>query len=119
MTPLTELQDFFACAAENAARLFNASGEVLPMWHSVNAQGEHVLIATPWANDEEKDLASERLRLLFKATGVKRFAFIAEAWTAPAKTMGEVREGPRPSAHPDRREILMISAEDRWGNTLS
>jgi hypothetical protein len=119
MTPLTELQDFFAIAAENAARMFRGSGEVLPMWHAVNGKDEHILIATPWSSDEEKDITQQGLRRMFQVQCVKRFAFICEAWTAQVSTMAEVNDGPRPSEHPDRREVLMISAEDREGNAIS
>lgn len=124
MTPLTELQDFFAIAAENVARIFRESGEVLPMWHAVDGKDEHMLIATPWNDDKEKEATSNGLRLMFlrlmfRLKHVKRFAFICEAWTAQVSTMAEVNEGPRPSEHPDRREVLMIAAEDREGNTLS
>lgn len=119
MTPLTELQDFFAVAADLAARMFRKSGEILPMWHAVTGNDEHLVIATPWSNDEEKDITQRGLRRMFQVQCVKRFAFICEAWTAELKTIAEAKEGPRPSEHPDRREVLMISAEDRWGNALS
>jgi hypothetical protein len=119
MTPLTELQDFFAIAAENAANMFRVSGEVMSMWHAVDGKNEHILIATPWSNDDEKDITADALRQMFHAKKVKRFAFICEAWIATVKTMKEINEGPRPSEHPDRREVLMISAENREGDALS
>lgn len=119
MTPLTELQDFFAITAENLSRMFRESGEVVPMWHAVDGNDEHILIATPWSSDEEKDITSRALRQMFRAKKVKRFAFMVEAWTAEVSTLAEVNEGPRPSEHPDRREVLMITAENREGNSLS
>jgi hypothetical protein len=119
MTPKTELEDFFANAAENAMRIFGESGEILPMWHVVDGNDEHVLIATPWSSDEEKDITQRGLRMMFQAKHVKRLAFICEAWIATVNTMTEAKEGPRPSEHPDRREVLIINAEDRWGNVLS
>src|SRR5882672_7222946 len=118
MTPLTELQDFFATAAENSARMFRKNGQVLPMWHAVDGDDEHALIATPWRNDDEKDIASDALREMFRAQKVKRFAFICEAWIVEA-VLGEVALNTRPSIHQDRREVLMIAAEDREGNSLS
>jgi len=123
MTPKTELRDFFACAAENAARMFNTSDdhEVLPMWHAVNRSDEHIIIATPWSNDFEKNAVEHHLRKMFQATGVKRLAFISEAWVATIhKPSAEtLANPPRPSEHPDRREVLMISAENREGDSLS
>jgi len=123
VTPKTELQDFFACAAENAARMFNTSDdhEVLPMWHAVNRSDEHIIIATPWSNDFEKNAVEHHLRKMFQATGVKRLAFISEAWVATIHepTAGALANSPRPSEHPDRREVLMVRAEDRDGTAMS
>lgn len=119
MTYLTELQDFFAIAADNTANMFRKHGEVQPMWHAVDGNDQHILIATPWRDDDEKDATSQALRTMFRAKNVKRFAFICEAWVATVKTLAEVNDGLRPSEHPDRREVLMINAEDRQGNELS
>lgn len=116
MTPLTELQEFFALAAKNIARIFHEKGEVIPMWHAVDAQGEHILIATPWSNDREKDIAVQGLRQMFKEKGVKRYAFMVEAWMRHAASREDISA--RVSEHPDRREIVNISAEDRKGNRL-
>jgi hypothetical protein len=120
MTKNRKLQELFDHAAENAARLFNESDdhEVLPMWHAVQDDGEHMLIATPWRDDAEKEIAMEMLRDVFRQHRVKRFVFIVEAWIARVGTMAEVNEGPRPSEHPDRREVLMISGEDRDGSQI-
>jgi hypothetical protein len=117
---VNKLQELFDIAATNAARIFNDSDdhEVLPMWHAVQGNGEHVLIATPWQDDTEKQIAVEMLRDLFREKQVKRFVFIVEAWIARVKSMREVEEGPPPSKHPDRREVLMITAEDRSGETI-
>jgi hypothetical protein len=89
------------------------------MWHAIQGDGEHVLIATPWRDDVEKAITIDQLRKYFRERQVKRFAFIVEAWTArQVQTLREVNEGPRPSEHPDRREVLMISAEDRDGSQI-
>ena len=129
MTKNQKLQELFDIAAENAARMFNESDdhEVLPMWHAVFGNDEHVLIATPWSNDHEKDTVVKGLRKMFAAEQVKRFAFIVEAWTAQVTQPENVTkaqkayleyDGPRPSEHPDRREVLMITAEDRSGESI-
>lgn len=123
-----KLQKLFDVAALNAAKLFleGDDHEVLPMWHAVQGNGEHTLIVTPWNNDKEKEIAVAGLRQLFRERQVKRFVFIVEAWTAEVKPSEIVdvdkayREysGPRASEHPDRREILMVSAEDRDGSQI-
>jgi hypothetical protein len=111
-----KLRELFDVAAENAAKMFNESDdhEVLPMWHAVDGTNKHVLIATPWNDDHEKDIVVKGLRRMFAANHVKRYAFIVEAWVAEVKTL----DGPRPSEHPDRREVLMIHAEDRSGESI-
>jgi hypothetical protein len=115
---VSKLQELFDLVAENAARVFHESGEVSPMWHAVNGKDENVVIATPWRDDNEKDAVVCELRHYFRAHRVKRFAFIVEAWIVQARTEREVREGPLPSKHPDRREVLMITAEDRDGTQI-
>ncbi len=120
MTPLTELQDFFAVAADKVGEMFRETGHLVPMWHAVTRDDEHMLIATPWENDEEKNITSRELRKLFKAKGVKRFAFLSEAWVLhidPKVNPQDIRK--RPSEHADRREVLMIEAENREGDSLS
>jgi hypothetical protein len=111
-----KLRKLFDIAAENAAKMFLESDdhEVLPMWHAIQGNGEHILIATPWESDDEKEIAIGALRQMFVERHVKRFAFIVEAWVAEVKNL----DGPRPSKHPDRREVLMISAEDRSGESI-
>ena len=122
-----QLRELFNIAAKNAAKMFLESDdhEVLPMWHAVFGNNEHALIATPWSNQEEKEAVVKGLRKMFAAKQVKRYAFIVEAWIAQVGpsdldegvTRGEYK-GPPPSQHPDRREVLMITAEDRDGSQI-
>jgi hypothetical protein len=120
MSKNQKLQELFDVAALNAARMFLESDdhEVIPMWHAVQGNGEHILIATPWEGDDDKRITVDALRQMFAAKQVKRFAFIVEAWIARVSTKEEVWDGPRPSEHPDRREVLMIHAEDRSGESI-
>lgn len=117
MTRALKLQELFDLASTNAARMFLGSPdhEVLPMWHAVTGKNENILIATPWSSDDEKDMTVKALRLMFAEKQVKRFAFVVEAWVASVKTLADVT---RPSEHPDRREVLMITAEDRDGSSI-
>ena len=119
MTNALTLEQLFKVACDNAARIFDQGPdhEVLPMWHAVAGNGENVLIATPWSSDEEKDAAVRSLRMLFARDQVKRFAFITEAWIRQARSMDDALDG-RVSEHEDRREVVMISAEDRDGSML-
>ena len=110
------LQALFELARNNAARIFRQDGEIIPIWHAVPAKGEHFLIATPWKNDDEKEATVELLREAFLEHKVQKYAFMVEAWVVE-KT--DTLDGPRPSEHPDRREVLRITAEDIDGHTLS
>lgn len=118
MTKALTLDELFKTACVNAARIFDTSDdhEVLPMWHVVNGKGENVLIATPWSSDEEKYATMDGLKKLFAAQQVKRYAFITEAWIRKASSMEDAHDG-AVSEHPDRREVVMISAEDRSGES--
>jgi hypothetical protein len=117
--------ELFSFARKQAFKLFHDTGEVLPMWHALAGNGEHLVIATPWQNDDEKDDAVRTLRRLFEHREVSCFVFICEAWAV--KLNEPIKPGsrlllddlPRPSEHEDRREVLRINAEDRAGNVLS
>lgn len=123
MTKTMDLQQLFDFAAKSAANIFNDTGEVMAMWHAVAGNGENVIIATPWRNDDQKDATIRALRQVFAAKQVKRFAFVCEAWMATADpSQGRTAatySGVMPSKHPDRREVLMIRAEDRDGSMLA
>ena len=113
------LTDLFHVAAKNAARMFETSDdhEVLPMWHVVAGNGDNILVATPWSDDDEKDNALDAMRVIFRKHHAKRFAFITEAWIRQAASLEDASNG-RVSEHEDRREVLMVSAEDRDGRAL-
>lgn len=123
MTKQPTLRQLFQIGCHNAKRLFLERGEVTPMWHAVPEDGEHLLIATPWEDDDEKVIAIEYLRHKFKKLKVLRFVFIVEAWVVQMPEQVATNEAgppwPRPSEHPDRREVVKIQAEDRDGSALS
>lgn len=113
---MTKLQELFNIAATNVKGMFDKRHEILPMWHVVMGNDEHVLIATPWSNDDEKDAAVDALRKIFRQRQAKRLVFICEAWTLLARSANEIS---RPSEHPDRREVVSLIAEDRDGSNLA
>ena len=62
----TQLRKLFETACDSARELFLENGyQVSPMWHAVHdkdGEEHHALIATPWADDAEKDAAIDALR---------------------------------------------------------
>jgi hypothetical protein len=119
MDSLDKLHDLFTLAAEHAAKIFRETGEVLAMWHAVDGNDENILIATPWFSPEEKRATAEVLREMFRKQRVKRYAFMCEAWTLMARSReAAISVAGRIHLHPDRREILAITAEDRDGHSL-
>lgn len=118
------LQKLFETARDNAKRIFDTDHSIMPIWHAISANDENLIIATPWSSDEEKDGAILALRDFFREKNVLRFAFVCEAWMTmlnPDETKRATATGdfPRASSHPDRREVIRITAEDRDGTVLS
>jgi len=118
------LRQLFELARDNAVRIFREQGEITPIWHAVpEGGGDHLLIATPWNNDEEKEMALEAIRDMFQEMRVQSYVNIVEAWTVQLQDRVASNEAgppwPRPSEHPDRREVVRVTAEDRNGKSIS
>lgn len=116
------LQELFAHAKQQAFLMFHKRGEVLPMWHAVTQDNEHMILATPFDSDDQKDDTMKALRAMFAERKVKMFVFMCEAWTIKLSEPLASRlllQDIRPSQHEDRREVLRVNAEDGAGNVLS
>ena len=111
------LEQLFNHAKDRAAAMFDQCGELVPMWHAVTANDEHLIIATPWSDNDEKAQTIIALRAMFAEKHVKQLVFICEAWMV---SLQEAPSGnlPAPSQHPDRREVIQIHAEDIDGNNF-
>jgi hypothetical protein len=119
MDSLDELRDLFTLAAEYAAKIFRATGEVSPMWHAVDGKDENIVIATPWTSPDDQRTTAVLLREMFRKKRVKRYVFMAEAWSMTTFTReAAVSVAGHIHIHPDRREILAITAEDRDGHSI-
>jgi len=117
--PLLELIELASVAAE---KLFRKDGEVHPLWHMVKGDGTHVVSGAPTAN---KNDAVAIMRVAFHLFDVVRYVFVDEAWMVSAygsenvaKTSEYVRSHTGISEHPDRREVIIFSAEDRDGRQV-
>jgi hypothetical protein len=110
-----------------AGEHFARHGDIDPMWLVETSDGEQQLIITPFiapnplAGAEVKDRIAEKMRETFCELDVIRYARAVEAWTIPHadSKMNESEVALRYAAlnyslanHPDRREIVQLSAED-------
>jgi hypothetical protein len=109
--------------------MFGRDGEITPAWFAVTRAGEGHVIVTPVTSnrdtdpfgDRAKEQIAEKIRQHFKEHDVVRFAHVAEAWMVfhDEETHKEFARGnitiTRPSLDPDRKEVVIIHAEDRSG----
>jgi hypothetical protein len=110
-----------------AEQMFNAQGDIDPIWLVENAKGKQrilvvpVIAPTPLAAADEKERIAAKMRELFAENEVVRYARATEAWMLkePEPVMTEEQAALRYAAlgytlanHPDRREIVQISGED-------
>lgn len=114
---MSTLREFVEKASAKIEEVFNAKGEVRPMYHFVIGAEDVVLPAPPTNKDE----AVAIMREIFRQTGTHRYVFIDEAWLAtetgpPGATIADMRERMKtmtpPSERPDRIEVVIFMAED-------
>ena len=120
---MSELRTMIEVASRLVEKRFRQTGRILRLYHAVDATGEFVVPRL--SND--KDIDAMFVRALFEQRKVVRYILIDEAWVLDRK-----RGGPNaiPAAemewinqhglehHPDRREIVLISGEDKSGERL-
>lgn len=104
--------------AEFSARVFNDLGSLTAMWVAQTKDGMIMPIMAPLA---DKDQILMAIKMLFREKQVIRYVFMTEAWILESKTKEipeSIKRGAAVSSHPDRREIIMVTAEDRDGTQL-
>jgi len=118
---LTDLKSLIEFASKNAEKIFRKQGAIYPMYHAIDARGEHKIL-TPQMDD--KDVSVAMVKAWFALEGIDRYIFIDEAWILDTSKSGaEIdlewikRHGVR--NHPDRREVVMFAAENRKGERLT
>lgn len=84
------------------------------------ADGENILMPTPWRDEDEKRIMLLAARSIMKERGVTRYSMVSEAWTAtqPEGWKPGMPQGPLPADRPDRKEIVLAIAADK-ANTKS
>src|SRR5215471_18848900 len=110
-----------------AEQMFAKQGDIDPIWLIETAGGEQRTLVSPiYASSPVdaanfKDLLAEKAREMFAELNVARYARAMECWTAPRldPNMTDEQVALRYAAlgytlanHPDRREVVLIEAED-------
>jgi hypothetical protein len=121
MTKLIDLKSMIEFASVQAEKLFRKDGVLYPLYHAITATGD-ILILNPPPGD--KDMSVALVKAWMEIERIDRYVFIDEAWIVDDRRnqlgldLDEVRRtGVR--NHPDRREIVMFSAENRRGEQLT
>jgi hypothetical protein len=122
--PIPTNDDLLQMAETHArAILIGGKAEMMPIAHMIKADGDELILATPWRNDFEKQLTQRMLSQLMKKGDVIRYAIVCEAWAAVAteEEAATVKPGdvvtPAISKRADAKEIVMAIAVDRDGST--
>jgi hypothetical protein len=117
---MISLEEFVKDAASRASTIFEAKGEVLPMLHFVDGDGEESVTPVPM---NDKDEASAFIRAMCAVFNAKRAVFITEAWMlseiggiSPEVMERTDRHGVR--NEPGRIEVLLLNAEDQHEGLL-
>jgi hypothetical protein len=109
---LDTLNGIFEHGRDSAKEMFNAQGYVAPMWIAIARDGT-VLPIVAQMPDEKDDLI-EAIKMIFEDKQVVRYVSILEAWMVKAPEIPQSHKlGASLSSHPDREEVIFITAEDK------
>ena len=111
------LKELIEFASAQAEIIFRRTGMVLPMWHAIKANGQTLILSPP--DLENKDLSVALVKAAFEIENVVQYVFLSEAWEL-ATTVERDPDIEKAACHglehhPDRREILMLAAENNEG----
>jgi len=108
------LKELIMFASANGEAIFRRTGQLLPMWHAIKANGENLVLSQP---NDDKDTAVGMIKALFELENVETYVFLSEAWILhTTKERDPVIPGSL-EYHPDRREAIMFTAENRDGES--
>jgi hypothetical protein len=128
MTKRIPLDALIRRVSRMAEQMFDRQGDVDPIWLVETASGEQHTIVTPiiapspLAAVTEKDRTAAKMREYFAEHDIVRYAFAMEAWIlagperkqVPTEEQAALEYAAMGSLahHPDRREAVIIEAED-------
>jgi hypothetical protein len=116
-----DLTALITFASEQAGKIFEMTGVLYPMYHAITRDGQHAILTPP---DRDKDTAVAMVKAWFELNDIDRYVFVDEAWTIIAKPGDPLPDMKRIardglSNHPDRREVVLFSAENRRGEWVT
>ena len=119
--PLGDLKSMIEFASEQAEKLFRLQGVIYPLYHCIKANGDNAILNKM---DADKDLSVAMTVAWMQLNDVDRYVYMDEAWIVDDRRnqMGLDIEKIRREGiknHPERREIVMFSAENRRGAQLT
>lgn len=106
-----ELKELFHVASRFVADRFRQTGQIMPMFHAVASDGQHLIIAPP-ARDKAASVIL--MKALFSIRGVVRYVFFDEGWMLKSEEpikRSDYADGLE--HHPDRREVVFFTGESR------
>jgi hypothetical protein len=113
-------RELLAFAGKAAVQTFKQNGEIIPVLHIVDDNGNHIPFhwAGGFGDHHAKQSTSEFMRKALKAAHAVRYALIMEAWTVDEHgdtklAMDMSSKGISLEAHPDRIEVITIFVEDK------
>lgn len=118
---LTDLKSMIEFASAQAEKLFRIQGVIYPLYHCIKTNGDNAILNQM---DRDKDLSVAMTVAWMQLNDVDRYVFMDEAWIVDDRKgqigldMEKIRRMGI-SKHPDRREIVMFSAENRRGEQLT
>jgi hypothetical protein len=115
-----DLEHMIKLAEDQARRvLIGTREELTPLW-LVQSQGKLEVIATPWADSEQKSMTVELMRALMREQSATAYSLLTEAWYSvlPAAEVGPEYTGPPPSERADRKEAVIAMAASRDGTHI-
>lgn len=110
---MTELEKMMEDTDKKFGNIFNdIEGDIVPTVVCEDSKGDLGLIFLP-VGREHLESSAAGVRDIFKDKDIVRYVLAIEAWTVKIPKDADPYAGPRPSRHPDRREVLMFQGEDK------
>jgi hypothetical protein len=115
------LEDFLRHGADSASSAFLAQGHLEPMWICETGGGDMIIVGgdMPSRLGNDRNKLAAVLKAAFKAHGVVRYVFMTEAWSLEKDGKSKddlpasIKAGASIESHPDRREVISLTAESR------